>query len=482
MFGRGVNRESQPHTYYGDAGSFCEMENKFRQGCMQNVNRSFMQAQQCPLVTAVRVMQSLRNSVIIAHSPLGCAGGMAMENGNIKLYDTMSGNPQQNSRIISTNLDENDIIMGGEDKLRQAIKEAIRRYQPEVITLMSSCASGIIGDDIEAIAAELQAQTDAVIIPVFCEGFRSKIPITGSDVSFFALEKYIFKGLSAQRQDNLINVISLPTSGAKDEAHLSEMLAVLGLEANFLPFTATLAGIRKMVSARLSTSICSVYGEELLQYLDKEYGIPYTRFVMPMGTEETDLWLRNIAALVGKEAEAEAWIAEQRAFYLPKIKLLRERIQGRRVFISTNLMRSISNTALARDFGLEVVGLQTALYNEFLHAELNRLSDMVGPETLITFNGAQAYEQANLIRKLDVDIMIGMGVDQARRQGVPAAFQVDRTQVTFGYKGLLALATKFANALENQNFVKKLAAHKKLPYKEAWYRENAFKYLVSESE
>jgi nitrogenase molybdenum-iron protein alpha chain len=235
-----------------------------------------------------------------------------------------------------------------------------------------------------------------------------------------------------------------------------------------------------MADARLSTSICAVYGDDLLAHLERTYGIPYTRFVMPMGTEETDEWMRGIAKLVGKEAEAEAWITEQRTLYLPKIREIRQRVQGKRVLISTNLMRSISNAALARDFGFEIVAVQTALYNEFLSDEIQRMSDVMGPDVTLTFNGAQGYEQANLMKKLKVDLMLGMGVDQARRMGIPAVFQVDRNQVTFGYKGLLALGLKFVNALDNQNFVKKLAAHRKLPYRDAWYHENAFKYIVNE--
>ncbi|MDR1157220.1 MAG: hypothetical protein LBK75_02790 [Oscillospiraceae bacterium] len=478
MAGRGLNREGRRNTYYGDAGVFCEMDSKFRAGCMQNVNRTFMQAQQCPLVTAVRVMQSISNSVIIAHSPLGCSGGMAMENSNVKLYRTMTGAPYENSRVLSTNLDERDVIMGGENKLRRAVEEAVRRYDPEVISIMMSCASGIIGDDVEAVIEEMQPDLKAVLVPVFCEGFRSKIPITGSDVAFHGIQKYLFRDIHPARQDNLVNVFILPTCGALDRAYLTEMLAALGLEANFLPFAGSLADFRRMTSARVSTSVCSAFADDLLAYLWQTYDIPYTRFVLPIGSEETDEWLRGIAREVGRETEAEAYLARERARYMPKVREIRQRIQGKRVVITTNLMRSLSNMALARDFGFEVAAVQTALYDDFLSDELAKLSDTLGAGALLTLNGAQAYEQANLIQKLDADLFLGMGVDQARRQGVPAVFQVDRKSVTFGYRGLASLAVKLADALENPNFVKKLAAHKKLPYRDAWYAENAFKYMV----
>ena len=47
-----------------------------------------------------------------------------------------------------------------------------------------------------------------------------------------------------------------------------------------------------------------------------------------------------------------------------------------------------------------------------------------------------------------------------------------------GYDGLLFLGNKIADQLENYGFNKKLSEHVKLPYKESWYKEDAFKYIT----
>ena len=49
---------------------------------------------------------------------------------------------------------------------------------------------------------------------------------------------------------------------------------------------------------------------------------------------------------------------------------------------------------------------------------------------------------------------------------------------TMGYDGLLFLGNKIADQLENPGFNKKLAKHVKLPYKDSWYEEDAFKYIT----
>ena len=51
-----------------------------------------------------------------------------------------------------------------------------------------------------------------------------------------------------------------------------------------------------------------------------------------------------------------------------------------------------------------------------------------------------------------------------------------------GYDGLLFLGNKIADQLENPGFNKKISEHVKLPYKESWYSEDAFKYIIREGE
>lgn len=55
-------------------------------------------------------------------------------------------------KSLSSNLQEKDTVYGGGVKLKKAIKEAYKRVNPKAIFIMTSCVSGIIGDDIESIA------------------------------------------------------------------------------------------------------------------------------------------------------------------------------------------------------------------------------------------------------------------------------------------------------------------------------------------
>ena len=130
-----------------------------------------------------------------------------------------------------TNLDERDIIHGGEDKLRQAILEADRRYHPRLIFLYTSCASGIIGDDIEAVTAELQREVAPLLVPIHYEGFKSKICASGFYAAFLAVTKYNLKDRRPPKEKGLINLFAPTSVSFKDNLEMERMLGVLGLHA-----------------------------------------------------------------------------------------------------------------------------------------------------------------------------------------------------------------------------------------------------------
>jgi nitrogenase molybdenum-iron protein alpha chain len=484
MVDHGTIFEKKPNTFFGGAGCLQDVSGDYQKGCLQSVSRSFGLGQQCPIATATRVVQSIRNAVLIVHAPIGCTGVMNFENINMKFFSRYLGLPDSESWIYTTNMDEQDIIRGSEQKLEETIREAARRHDPDLISIMTSCPSGIIGDDVDGVIDRLQPELRAVLLPIYCEGFRSRIPLTGGDSAFSGIQRYIIQGTpAAAEKEDFVNVVVLPTTGPMDREYIQELLARMGLGVNLVPYFGTLDSLRRMVNAKVSTAVCAVYGDELLAWLKREYGVPYTKFIMPIGSRETDEWLREIGKYTGRETEAELVIAQEREKYWARIQAIRPRVEGRRVMICNNMMRSLSNAALSRDLGFEIVVMQMILYNGFLNDGLSdaSLKGVLNPDTQISFNGTQPYELANLLRRVKIDVYLGMGNDNARKMGVASPAFMPNTSQMCGYKGLLSLASKTVDALENNNFGRKLAAHKKLPFKDSWYDKNPFKFIVAES-
>ena len=58
--------------------------------------------------------------------------------------------------VICSNISEKDTVYGGVKKLKEAIMEAYNRFSPTAIFVQSSCAAGVVGDDLEGTASEMQ--------------------------------------------------------------------------------------------------------------------------------------------------------------------------------------------------------------------------------------------------------------------------------------------------------------------------------------
>lgn len=470
-------RESRPNRFNDLGATGKQAAEDFKAGCLKRADRRFAQGLQCQQINSMAALMSLEDSVFIAHSPQGCVGCTSLAVDQYRVGQAHRGVKNiRNPRIIVSNLDQNNIIFGGEAKLKEAVEDAVQRYSPKLIFIFASCASGIIGDDIDAIAKDLQEENEALIIPIHCEGFKSKICASGFDAAFISINKYILRQKQLPKQEGLVNLFAPVSISYADQCEMERMLAQLGLEANYIPFYSSLEKIRKIPSAQVSTSICKVFADEFMQTLEEDYGIPYSHTVMPIGVRNTDKWFRGIAAAAGKERAAEEIIEREHKRILPLVEDIKKRLSGKRVFICGGTGRSFAAAALIDDFGMKLVGLETPTYDEDAQADIEYLNG-IHEEYILDIANMQPFEQVNLLKKIKPDVFIGVP-EWAAKLGIPTTHVLDMKRPTMGYDGLLFLGNKIADQLENPGFNIKLAKHAKLPYKQSWYEEDAFKYIV----
>jgi nitrogenase molybdenum-iron protein alpha chain len=470
-------RESKPDRVndYGSTGA--EAAQEYRKGCLKKADRSFSQGLQCQQINSMSALMSLDDSVFIAHAPQGCVGCTTLAVDVYRVGQAHRGVKNiKNPHIIVSNLDQKSVIFGGEKKLRESVNKAVERYHPKMIFIFASCASGIIGDNIDDIVADIQKDTEAIIIPIHCEGFKSKVCASGFDAAFISINKYILKKEKIPKQENLVNLFAPTTVSYADQREMERMLGMLGLEANYIPFYSSLEKIKRIPAAAASTSICKVFADEFMKTLEEDYDIPYSHTVMPIGIRNTDKWFRGIAKVMHKEAEAEEIIAKEHERLEPLVEQIRQRLHGKRVFICGGTGRSFAAAALIDDFGMELVGLETPTYDADAQVDIEYLNG-IHKDFVVDIANMQPFEQVNLINKLKPDVFIGVPA-WAAKLGIPTTHVLDMKRPTMGYDGLLYLGNKIADQLQNPGFNVKLAAHAKLPYKKSWYDEDAFKYII----
>ncbi len=470
-------REQRPQTYYDLGGSSRIIAGNFEKQCIASAERSFAQGRMCTAINGMAALMSLQDAAFIMHSPQGCTGCNVVAEDFYKVGQIHRGIKNVKSpHLLVTNLDGKDVVFGGEKKLVQAIHRVEERYHPKVIFLFTSCASAMIGDDVDSVVESEQKSVKALLVPVHCEGFRSRINASGFDFAFIAISKYILKDKKLPRQENLINLFAPTTVSYKDQLEIKRILGLLGLEVNYIPFFSTLEGIQKIPSAAASTSICKVFADQFMIELEEKYGIPYSHTVMPVGVRNTDIWLRGIAKVMHKEAEVEKLIESEHKRILPIIAEIKERLKGKRVFVAGGTGRSFAAAALVDDFGMALAGVETPAYDRDAQDDVEYLNS-IHQSFVINIAQGHPFELLNILKKVKPDVFIG-APEWAGRLGIPTTHILDPKRPTMGYDGLLYLGHKIIEQIENPSYNKKIAAHAHLPYRDSWWKEDPFKYII----
>ncbi len=109
-----------------------------------------------PIIAALYMLRDIDVDVVIIHGPAGC-GFMAS-----RMIE------EAGIRVVTTAMNDNDLIFGGSEKLERTIKEAESRFSPNTIAVIGTCSSMIIGDDMKA--SIKRASPTCKVFAVDCHG------------------------------------------------------------------------------------------------------------------------------------------------------------------------------------------------------------------------------------------------------------------------------------------------------------------------
>lgn len=315
-------------TYLGTISGLVK-ESKVNNRKLEQRARTFEQTSGCLLTQTVGRLVTIRDSVLVIHGPVGCAQGT---NGYREMFQNIPlelGRPREvELATVSSNLTEQDVVFGGEKKLKQAILLAVERYQPKSVLIATSCASGVMGDDIQGVVSELQPSLSASLVPIFCEGFRSRINQTAFDASAHAIVKYLVKPPRGKQRD-LVNIIAPFSVTWSDRMEIDRLFSKVGLRARYVPDFASTEELETMSEAAVTAPTCASYGYYLQKALYEKYGVPYFREPAPLGLQNSARWFREIAKHTGKEKEIEALIKEEVEFVTPQLESLKQSLAGK---------------------------------------------------------------------------------------------------------------------------------------------------------
>ncbi|MDR2106560.1 MAG: hypothetical protein LBP24_04050, partial [Coriobacteriales bacterium] len=303
-------------TGHGDGtGRGCATGAGGRGAALTEKSRSFSQCLGCSTSNAACMVTLVQDGAVISHGPVGCSTCLHEFAFTYRVNAPLRGIEKPTQRhVYSTNLSEDETVFGGTDKLTATIHEVYERDRPSVIFIITTCASGIIGDDVEGAANDAQEELGIPVVAIFCEGFRSKVWTSGFDAAYHGVARKLIEParppeqrLDAQgrAQKPFVNVINFWGSDV-----FTPWFERFGARANYITPYSTLETLRRSSEALASVQICTTLGSYLTGALEQVYDVPALRAAPPYGVVGTDRWLRSLGELFGQPEVAEELIAE----------------------------------------------------------------------------------------------------------------------------------------------------------------------------
>lgn len=414
---------------------------------------------------------NVRDAVLIQHAPIGCGSGQVEYNSIYRNGLAMRGHTPESIRIINTNLSESDLVFGASDKLRQTIDDAFERYHPAAIFIGTSCATGIIGEDVASVAEEKEAELGVPVVPLACEGFRSKHWSTGFDATQHGILRQIVDRHPKKKQEDLVNVINLWGSDV-----FTPMLKHLNLRVNYVVDLASVDELAQMSEAAATVGFCYTLSSYLAAALEQHFGVPEVKAPMPYGFEGTDAWLRELARVTHREELAEKYIAEEHARVKPKIEELKKKLQGVKGFVATGSAYAHGLIQVLRELGVEVNGSLTFHHDPVYDSgdaredSLGHLVSQYGNVAHFHVSNRQQYQLYAFLQQVHPDFLLirhnGLA-PLASRLGIPAAPLGDE-HIAVGYQGIVNLGETILEIMAHKKFHEDVKAHVKLPYTKWW--------------
>ncbi len=248
------------------------------------------------------VLGPTRDIVNITHGPIGCAFYSWLTRRNQTRVD------EYNTNFIpyafSTDMQDSNIVFGGEEKLKQAIREAYELFHPRAIAIFSTCPVGLIGDDVHRVAKHMMEELggDINIFGFSCEGYRGVSQSAGHHIANNQLMKHLIgrddtvKGKYKFR----INVLGEYNIGG-DAFAIETLLDKCGIE-----LVATFSGnssldqFQTAHTADLNLVMCHRSINYVAEMLETSFGIPWMKANF-IGAEATAKTLRKVAKYFGDD-------------------------------------------------------------------------------------------------------------------------------------------------------------------------------------
>jgi nitrogenase molybdenum-cofactor synthesis protein NifE len=400
----------------------------------------------CAFDGAKIALQPITDVAHLVHGPIACEGN-GWDNRGAKSSDS-----ELYRTGFTTDINELDVVYGGEKRLYKSIREILDKYDPPAIFVYQTCVTALIGDDIEAVCKAASAKFNKPIIPVNAPGFVGAKNL-GNKLAGEALLDYVIgteePEFTTPYDINIIGEYNL----AGELWQIKPLLDELGIR-----ILACISGDAKYKEvayshrAKAAMMVCSKAMINVARKMEERYGIPFFEGSF-YGISDMSESLRQIAQLLVQQGAPDELLArtekvifreEKRAW--EAISYYRKRLEGKKVLLITGGVKSWSVVSALQEAGMELVG--TSVKKSTVE-DKEKIKELMGQDAHM-FDDMKPRDMYAMLKESRADIMLSGGRSQfiALKVKMPwLDINQERHHAYAGYVGMVELVKRIEQAL-----------------------------------
>jgi nitrogenase molybdenum-iron protein alpha chain len=302
------------------------------------------------------VIGPIGDMVHIVHGPVGCS--YYSWNTRRNLFKARSDGQDYSNYCFTTDMQDEDIIFGGEKKLRKAIEEAYDVFKPKAVSVHATCPVGLIGDDVQSVAKEMTQKLGIDVIAFNCEGYKGVSQSGGHHIANNKLfERVVGTDDSAEEDGFVVNMLGEYNIGG-DAWELERVFEKCGIKIlSTFSGDASIDEMRRSHLASLNLIMCHRSINYMAEMMETAYGIPWIK-VNFIGVQAMAKSLRKVAEYFEDPAlieKVEAVIEEEVAEAERRIAPYRKRLEGKTAMLFVGGSRAHHYQAVFDDLGMKVI-------------------------------------------------------------------------------------------------------------------------------
>ncbi|MGJ3521823.1 nitrogenase component 1 [Nitratidesulfovibrio sp. D1] len=431
----------------------------------------------CKLCTPLGAMLAFRGvegAVPFLHGSQGCATYM-------RRY--VISHYREPMDIASSSLGEKQAVYGGGPNLKKGILNVMKKYDPVLVGVATTCLTETIGDDVGGYLREFRNEFGDLDLPDIVHVHTPSYNGTHME-GWNAAVRALVDQLAKERVEPHGRVALLPGFvSPADLRHLRDLIADFGSDAVILPDLSdpldgpaledyaplpeggtpvadirALSGAaaviecgRSLAAAPVGSSGPATAG----RVLHERFGLPLHSVGLPIGLRETDSLVSALEAITGKPLPRRHEL--ERGRFVDALVDGHKYVSGKRAVVYGEADLVVGLVSLLSEIGVHTVLAATGARGAHLAESIAAVTEGMLPAMPTVIEGADFEEIADTAEGLSPDLLVGnsKGYRYARQWNIPlvrAGFPIhDRfgghRLLHVGYAGAQALMDRIVNAV-----------------------------------